>query len=158
ILSVLDRDGAGAIGDDQLVEALRFSQVLGTVEPDTTGFFAAQTHTGGPDAAIAAFPALEADVATYDAANPDHFLVPVYSSQPVVANYPYAVLSAPWVGADTRAAAGQFLSYLESSTALDAFGVNAMRAANHSVRDPAALPVGDGFPATVGGALPDPDG
>ncbi|GAA5193058.1 substrate-binding and VWA domain-containing protein [Rugosimonospora acidiphila] len=164
VLTILDRDGTGAIDDDQLVQALRFSQALGAIEPDTTGFFAAQAATtakpgtaAGRDAAIAAFPALESDVAAFDEANPEQFLVPVYPSQPVVADCPYAVLSASWVGADKRSAADQFLAYLNGSTAADALGVSGLRGPDHGVRDSAALPADDGFPTTFDNVRVAPD-
>ncbi|HEY2670394.1 MAG TPA: substrate-binding domain-containing protein [Rugosimonospora sp.] len=157
VLAIVGNGGAGTPDDAQLVDTLRFAQTLGAVAPDTTGFFAAQAGTAGTDAAIAAFPALESDVAAYDAANPNHFLVPVYATDPLVADYPYVVLSATWVGADTRAAAAQFLAYLRSTAGLDALGVSGMRGPDHSVRDPAVLPSASGFPATFGDARAVPD-
>jgi Ca-activated chloride channel family protein len=157
VLAIVGDDVNGTLTDDQLVESLRFDQALGAVARDTSSFFAAQTGAAGTDASIAAFPALESDVAAFDRAHPDHLLVPVYAAAPVVADYPYAVLSASWVSDGTRAGARQFLAYLNSSAGQDALGVIGLRGADHTVRDSATLPAADGFPATFGGARPAPD-
>ncbi|GIH12549.1 substrate-binding and VWA domain-containing protein [Rugosimonospora africana] len=157
VLAVVGDDVTGALTDDQLVDSLRFDQALGAVAPDTSGFFAAQAGTAGADAGIAAFPALESEVAAFDQDHPEHPLVPVYAAAPVVADYPYSVLSTSWVTAGTRAAAEQFLTYLRSSAGQDALGVIGLRDVDHSVRDSATLPVADGFPTTFSGARAVPD-
>jgi Ca-activated chloride channel family protein len=163
ILSILGAGGSADPGSEQLVASLRFLQAVGAVAPDTAEFFAAQAAVDatpgatGPDTAVAAFPAAESDVARYDLANTGQALVPVYANPPIVADYPYAVLNASWVDAGVRAAAGQFLDYLRGSTGRDSFGASGLRGADHSVRDPATLPVADGFPANLGGARPNAD-
>ncbi len=150
VLAILDPEGNagnGTLSDAQLVASLGFTQALGAVAPDTAQFFTAQADPASP---IAAFPALETDVAAFDRGNPDHPLVPVYpASAPIVADYPYATLNASWVDADTRAAAAQFLHYLRGNGGQDAFGVAGLRAPDRTIRDTAALPAAQGFPAPV---------
>jgi Ca-activated chloride channel family protein len=132
--------------DAQLVASLGFTQALGAVVPDPGQFFAAQSD---PNSTIAAFPALETDVAAYNRTNPNR-LVPVYpSNAPLVADYPYTILNASWVDGDTRAAAQDFLAYLRGNSGQDAFGVAGLRGPDRSIRDAAALPSALGFPATV---------
>jgi Ca-activated chloride channel family protein len=147
VISILDQNGTGTVTDAQLVASLGFTQTLGAVVPDGGQFFTAQAN---PASTIAAFPSLESDVAAFNRAHPDGQLVPVYpAGTPIVADYPYTVLNSSWVDADTRAAAGQFLEYLQGNAGLDAFGVAMLRAPDRTIRDNAALPVAQGFPASV---------
>jgi Ca-activated chloride channel homolog len=147
VISILDQNGTGTMTDAQLVASLGFTQALGAVVPDGTQFFTAQSD---PDSTIAAFPAMESDVAAFDRSNPGHRLVPVYpAGAPIVADYPYTVLNAAWVSPDTRAAAEEFLDYLRGNAGQDAFGVAGLRGPDRTIRDVAALPAGQGFPATV---------
>ena len=158
VLSILDQGGSagnGTLTDAQLVASLGFTQALGAVVPDGAQFFTAQAD---PTSQIAAFPALETDVAAFDRGNPDHRLVPVYpDTAPIVADYPYTILNAPWVDADVRAAAGQFLDYLRGSAGQDAFGVTGLRGSDRTIRDSAALPASLGFPATIQAPRPNPN-
>jgi Ca-activated chloride channel family protein len=133
--------------DAQLVASLGFTQALGAVVPDGARFFAAQAD---PASTIAAFPALETDVAAFNRGNPGHLLVPVYpAGAPIVADYPYTILNASWVEPDTRAAAEEFLDYLRGNAGQDVFGVAGLRGPDRTIRDAAALPAGQGFPGTV---------
>jgi Ca-activated chloride channel family protein len=150
VISILDQTGNvgnGTLTDAQLVASLGFTQALGAVVADGAQFFTAQAD---PASTIAAFPALETDVAAFNRGNPDHRLVPVYpATAPIVADFPYAVLNASWVDADTRAAALEFLAYLRANAGRDAFGVAGLREPDHTIRDAAALPTAQGFPASV---------
>lgn len=147
VISILDQTGSGTVSDEQLVASLGFTQALGAVVPDGGQFFTAQVS---PTSNIAAFPALETDLAAFNRAHPDHQLVPVYpAGAPIVADYPYTVLNSSWVDADVRAAADQFLKYLQSNAGLDAFGVAGLRAPDRTIRDAATLPQTQGFVASV---------
>jgi len=147
VISILDQNGTGTVTDAQLVASLGFTQTLGAVVPDGGQFFTAQAN---PASTIAAFPALETDVAAFNRAHPDHPLVPVYpAGAPIVADYPYTVFNSSWVDDDIRAAAGQFLQYLQGSAGQDAFGVAMLRAPDRSIRDAAALPTAQGFLTSV---------
>jgi Ca-activated chloride channel family protein len=147
VMSILDQNGTGTMTDAQLVASLGFTQALGAVVPDGARFFAAQAD---PASTIAAFPALETDVAAFNRDSPGHRLVPVYpAGAPIVADYPYTILNAPWVEPDIRAAAEEFLDYLRGNAGQDAFGVAGLRGPDRTIRDAAALPAGQGFPPTV---------
>jgi Ca-activated chloride channel homolog len=147
VISILDQNGTGTVTDAQLVASLGFTQTLGAVVPDGGQFFTAQAN---PASTIAAFPALETDVAAFNRAHPDHPLAPVYpAGAPIVADYPYTVLDSSWVDADIRAAAEQFLKYLQGNAGQDAFGVAMLRAPDRSIRDAAALPAAQGFLTSV---------
>jgi Ca-activated chloride channel family protein len=152
--------GAG-VSNAQLTAGLALTRTLGAVAPDTDAFFAAQQASGAeahPNAVVAVFPAMESDVAAYDATNPGVPLVPVYDTQqPVAADYPYTVLSASWVGATEREAAGQFLSFLLTPAAQAAIGEARLRRPDRSVVSPDALPAAAGFVSTVAAPGPAPD-
>ncbi len=157
VLALLDPAGKGSVSDQQLIDTLKISQAFGGIVKDTADFFTAQSQQGGQaqNANIAAFPALESDVATYDTANPNAPMVPVYlPDAPVVADFPYTVLKANWVGADQQAAAARFLDYLRTDAAADALAVNGLRAADRSVRNPAVLRSDEGFQASLGTPRP----
>ncbi len=151
VLALLDQAGTGTVTDQQLLASIGFTQSLGAVAADTTTFFDAQKAAPGPatQAAIGAFPALERDVAGYDAGNPAMPMVPVYLPQnPVVADFPYTVLNASWVNAAHRAGATQFLRYLQTTSAQDALRKQGLRAPDQSTGS-ASLPIEQGFQTTV---------
>jgi Ca-activated chloride channel family protein len=127
------------------------AQAIGAVAADTKDFFEAQKSPAGqgPDSAVAAFPALERDVAGHDAANPATSLVPIYLPQnPVIADFPYAVLTAAWVDATHRAAAGAFLAYLQRPAAQSALRTSGLRAPDQTVGT-APLRADQGFQAAL---------
>jgi Ca-activated chloride channel family protein len=116
-LALLDRDANGELSDAEISASVVFSSSLGAMAPDTTTFFNEQ-HNSSADAtsvSVAAFPAIERDVASYDASSPSVQLVPVYTKQnPVNADFPYAILKASWVDGHRRAVAEAFLRYVLS--------------------------------------------
>jgi Ca-activated chloride channel homolog len=74
------------------------------------------------------FPAIERDLAVHDAADPTVPYVPVYPrSDAVLADYPYAVLSASWVDGIRRRTADQFLRYLLSAEGQGVLGSDGFR-------------------------------
>ena len=81
--------------------------------PDTATFFSAVAK-GSADAAsaVAAFPAIERDVAAHNKATPGARLVPVYARQGTSWPTIPTPFSAAWVDADRRNAADGFLQYL----------------------------------------------
>jgi len=144
----------GADASQQLwMAGLLLSRAIGSLAAQPEDFFKAQGQDpagNDPNRMIAAFPALERDVAVFDKSAIADPMVPVYNGQsPVVADYPYTVLNSSWMDADTRAAAGQFLQYLQGTAGLDAFGVAGLRTPDRSIRDAATLPAIQGFPASV---------
>ena len=72
-LTILDTDANGELSDAELTAGVAFTQLLGTMAPDTTVFINEQREAavapvpGG----VAAFPVLERDIAAYDASRSD---------------------------------------------------------------------------------------
>jgi len=114
-LRTLDADGDGSVDDDELVAGTAFTRRLATVAIDSSAFFG-EPGSARPEPATApvdVFPALERDVAVFDAAAPPEPLVPAYpGAGGIVANYPYAVLRAAWVDDARRRLADRFQRYL----------------------------------------------
>jgi Ca-activated chloride channel family protein len=159
VLAVLDQDATGTVSDAQLLASIGFTQSLGAIAADTTSFFDAQKSPAaqGTTTGVGAFPALERDVAAYDAATPTTAMVPVYLPQnPVVADFPYTELTAGWVDATHRAAADQFLRYLLSPAAQDALRKHGLRAPDHTIGT-APLPADQGFQASIAAPRKNPD-
>jgi Ca-activated chloride channel family protein len=125
--------------------------VLGAVAPDVQTFIAQQDRPVNPSdqAVIGAFPALERDVAVYDAASPANPLVPAYQSTPFVADYPYTILSGSWVDGVRRTAAEQFRDFLLGPTARGVLAGRGLRAPDRTVHDAKYLPTAQGFPTTI---------
>jgi Ca-activated chloride channel family protein len=107
---------------------------------------------------VAAFAALERDVAAHDAANAKTSMVPVYDGQsPVVADYPFAVLSGSWVSDTDRGAADQFRQYLLSAPAQAVLGHAGLRAPDRTVLSRQLMPASAGFTGTIATPRPTPD-
>jgi Ca-activated chloride channel homolog len=159
VLAALDPEAKGTVTDAQLIASIRFSQTLAAGAPDTDTFFTAQRSTDAKSSAadVAAFPALERDVAAYNAGKPPMLLTPVYSQGAVVADYPYAVLNASWVNAARRAAADKFLRNLLGPGAQALLAGQGFRAPDRTIRDTALLQANNGFQATIGPPRPIPN-
>jgi Ca-activated chloride channel family protein len=157
VFATLDPQATGTVSDTQLLASIRFSQTLGAVADDTAAFFAAQRKPGGdPAGAVAAFPALERDVAAFNAEGAPIMLTPAYSPHAVVADYPYTVLTADWVDAAHRTAAELFLRYLGEPEARRILAEQGFRAPDQTIRNGAHLPADQGFQATFGPPRPIP--
>ena len=148
VVSLLDYDGDGTLSDAELTGGLGFTQALGALAPDTKTFFDEQA---GGSSSIAAFPAVERDVAAYDRANGNAPLVPVYPTTGLmVADYPYTTLNASWVDSTRKAAAGLFQQYLQGADARKAFSADGFRAPDRTVRDAPLLATDLGFKESIG--------
>jgi Ca-activated chloride channel homolog len=153
VLSILDPSGSGHVDQQRFVAGLGLTRVIGALAPDTATFLAAQSPTApsGPNSIVAAFPALERDVATFDADEPMADLVPVYDDHdPLVADYPYAILSGAWVTAADRAAAAAFGQYLLSTPAQAVLGLDGLRGPDDTVGTQNILSADRGFAVTIG--------
>jgi Ca-activated chloride channel homolog len=157
-LAVLDQDADNQLSDIEVTTSIAFTQTLGAMAPDTSTFFKEQgsePQAGAP--IIAAFPAIERDVAVYDAANPAIQLLPVYPKQsPIVADYPYAVLTASWVDANRRAVADKFLQYVLGPTGQQALGADGFRDPGRTNAHAPQLSGDRGFQAAVATPRKDP--
>jgi len=160
VLTLLDQNATGTVSDAQLVQAVGATQAVGAFAPDTTTFFKAQTQAAGQGSnpEVGAFPALERDISLYNAENPAHVLIPAYLPQnPVVADFPYAVLKAKWVNRLHRTIADQFLRYLLSPASQDVLAERSLRGPDRSVRNITRLPIEQGFQQTIAAPRKTPD-
>jgi Ca-activated chloride channel homolog len=158
VLTLLDPAATGTVSDAQLLNGVRFSNMVGAVAPDTSTFFDAPPGPPVPgQPQIVAWPAVERDVALHNNAHPDALLVPVYPPNPVVADYPYVVLTAPWVDAKQRTVAEAFRQFLLSPPAQDLLAAQGLRGPDGTVRDSSRLPADQGFQARFGTPRPPVD-
>jgi Ca-activated chloride channel family protein len=154
-LALLDTDGDTKLSDRELTAGVAFSQVVGGMAPDAKDFIDEQ---GNPGSVVAVFPVLERDIATYNATKPAVELVPIYLPQgPIVADFPYAILTADWVTPERAAVAQQFLEYVLSPVGQDALAAEGFRDSFQSIRDSSKLPAELGFRADVAAPRPHPD-
>jgi Ca-activated chloride channel family protein len=154
VLTVLDPDGDQQLSDQELLGGIAFTQLLTAYEPDTAALL--QAYQGGagaeaePSELPAAFPVLERDLAAYAAEEPEVPLVPVYPSEGLVfADYPYAVLDAPWVDADRRRLAEDFLAHLRGPAGREAYAQAGFRDPEHTSAGAPLLAPQSGFQAEV---------
>jgi Ca-activated chloride channel family protein len=157
VLALLDQAGTGTVSDAQFLASIGLTQSLGAVAANTSSFFDAQKSTAGQGLdAVAAFPALERDVAAHDADSPASALVPIYlPHDPVVADFPYAVLTANWVDPAHRVIAGRFLDYLRGAAGQSALRAARLRTPDQTV-GAAPLPADQGFQPAVAAPRKEP--
>ncbi len=168
VLAVLDPTGSGTVSEQQLAAGLGLTRAIGSLAPDTGTFLAAQTGIAGPDANIAAFPALESDIAQYDRDHPGA-LVPVYpEGSPYLADFPYSVLSAggsnqdpratgTTLGGSSQAAANQFGQFLLTPPAQAALATIGLRGPDGTAPPGGLLSGRAGFNPAVATNRPLPD-
>jgi Ca-activated chloride channel family protein len=157
-LAAFDPDGDGQVSEAEIATSVVFNQALGAMAPDTATFFNEQrSQPAATTGSVAAFPAIERDVAAYDATNPANQLVPVYPRQsPIVADYPYAVLNAAWVDDVHKAIADQFLQYVLSSTGQKTLSAEGFRDPSRSAAQAPQLSAERGFQAGIATPRKDP--
>jgi Ca-activated chloride channel homolog len=157
--ALLDPGGTGTVSDQQLIASLGFAPVIGAMAAGTDTYFAAQGTAAqgtaaqgtaaqkGPNSVIAAFPALEVDLAAYNAgAGRAAPLVPIYDApRPAVADFPYTILNASWVDGRARSAARLFQQYLLSPAARADLGGHGLRGPDGRILSTAALPPALGY-------------
>lgn len=154
-LTILDPNNDQTMNNEELFAGLSLSQLTTTNAEDSATLLRGYAEANGAQAATlpAAFPVLERELAEYAANNPPVPLVPVYPREGVAyADYPYAVLRAPWVDETRRQAAADFLAYLQAAPARQAYQTAGFRDPGHGAQDIALLAAERGFAATV----PDP--
>jgi Ca-activated chloride channel family protein len=155
VLTVLDPDDDQQLGDEELLGGIAFSQLITAYEPDTGALLRAYQGEGAAGEAEAselpaAFPILERDLAAYVAEDPAVPLVPVYLREGLVfADYPYAVLDAPWVDADRQQLADEFLAYLRGPAGREAYAQAGFRDPEHASTGVALLAPQSGFQPEV---------
>ncbi|MFG1924970.1 substrate-binding domain-containing protein [Cryptosporangium sp. NPDC048952] len=138
LVPISDRNGDDTISLDEAKSLLVFSRSVTDRQADSAPFYAALRGAADATAAmktISAFPSLEHDLATYNAANPAVKLVPLYPGEGTVfADYPYTILNASWVDSFRRKVALAFQDFLQTSTAQRIYGDAGYRAPDKSTR------------------------
>jgi Ca-activated chloride channel homolog len=155
VLTILDPDNDGAMGNDELVGGLAFAQLIGASAEDTDGLlrgYADGDSTKATSRLPAAVPVLERDLGEYAAGSPNVDLVPIYLREGTTfADYPYTVLRAPWVDEDRQRLAADFLDYLRANPAQKAYARAGFRDPSRSTQDTALLDPARGFRLEVTG-------
>jgi Ca-activated chloride channel homolog len=155
VLTILDPDNDGTLGNGELVGGLAFAQLIGASAEDTDGLlrrYADGESTKATSRLPAAVPVLERDLGEYAAGSPNVDLVPVYLREGTTfADYPYTVLRAPWVDEDRQRLAADFLDYLRAEPAQKAYGQAGFRDPSRSTQDTTLLEPTRGFRLKVAG-------
>jgi Ca-activated chloride channel homolog len=137
VVAFLDRNADGNLDDAEIQGGVALTNVLGAVEPDASAFLQQAASTSATSQ-VAAFPVLERDLAKYLAEHPSAPWIPAYGSRStIVADYPYAILKAPWVDAEKQTIAQRFLEHLRGAD--QAFGAEGYRSADRSAARTPAL-------------------
>ncbi|HEU4421808.1 MAG TPA: substrate-binding and VWA domain-containing protein [Pilimelia sp.] len=156
IMTVLDTDNNQNLGDNELFAGLLLSQ-LATPEADDSPVMLRNFLAADSPAKLtklpAAFPVLERDLAEYAANKPAVELSPIYPRDGIAyADYPYAVLRAPWVDETRQQAAQDFLDYLRSEPGQQAYEAAGFRDPDRGTKDVTLLAGERGFKQEVAAA------
>lgn len=153
-MTIMDPDNNQQQSNDELYVALSASQLTTTTAEDPSALLRQYTDADGEDAATlpAAIPVLERELAEYADGSPRVPLVPIYPKEGTAyADYPFAVLRAPWVDDLRRKAAADLLAHLQKPESRQAYEAAGFRDTGHASRDTARLSADRGFLATVAG-------
>jgi Ca-activated chloride channel homolog len=155
LFGITDFNADDQLSDEEVKAGLVFERTVANYLPDTGKLFeglakADATSEAAALAYVSAFPALERDVAAYNAADPKVALAPFYPKEGTAdADYPYAVLAAAWVDDQRQQIAEQFLSFLRSDTGRKAYGAAGFRAPDRSAELAPGLTAERGFQPTI---------
>jgi Ca-activated chloride channel family protein len=147
VMTLLDLDNDSAMSDQEMLGGIAFSQLVTAPAEDTEALLdsyagadgEAQQHPAG-------FPVLERDLAAHLADASGLPLVPVYMKEGLVfADYPYAVLRAPWVDEGRQELAGQFLEFVQGEAGRQAYAEEGFRDPAHAAAGSALLAPDRGF-------------
>jgi Ca-activated chloride channel family protein len=120
VLSVLDPDNDNTMSSQELYGGVAFSQFVTAFAPDTGTLFDSFRQVKADQ--IAGFPALEREVSAFDGTSP---AVPLVAVKPATgtayADYPFAVLRAPWLGPSRTRLANDFLTFVRGSSGRNAY-------------------------------------
>lgn len=121
-------DPAGDSGVADVTSALAPEAYIAQYRPATEGFVAELAERDASQLADAPiFPALERDLALFNALDPATSLTPIYPAATPAADYPYVVLKADWVTSKKQAAAREFLDFVKSEAAQPVFSAASFR-------------------------------
>jgi Ca-activated chloride channel homolog len=153
-MTLMDPDNNQTQSNDELYIALSASQLTSTSAEDPAALLRQYSNasTGGAPTLPAAIPVLERELAQYAASSPAVPLVPIYPKEGAAyADYPFAVLRAPWVDDVRRQAAAKLLDHLRKPESRRAYEAAGFRDTAHTTRDTGLLSAEGGFQTTVAG-------
>jgi Ca-activated chloride channel family protein len=155
LFSITDFNNDQEVSDSELKAGLVFERAVTTYVSDTSKLFEGLQKEDSVSrenalAYISAFPALESDVAAYNATNPKVPLAPIYPKEGAAdANYPFTVLKAPWVDTQRERIANEFLDYLRSEEGRKAYGKAGFRSVDRGTEYAPGLTTERGFRAKI---------
>ncbi|MFC0526400.1 substrate-binding and VWA domain-containing protein [Phytohabitans kaempferiae] len=147
-MTIMDPDNNQEQTNDELYIALSASQLTSVTAEDPAALLRQYSDAGERDLATlpAAIPVLERELALYSAASPRVPLVPIYPKEGAAyADYPFAVLRAPWVDEVRRKAAADLLAHLQKPESRQAYEAAGFRDTAHATRDTEMLNGERGF-------------
>ena len=131
LLALTDTNGDGTIQESEITNELLLERAIGRYAKDTPDLF---NEASSPNSTLAAFPATEQAVLSYDQSAEANPLVPVYPAEPVPdADHPFLVLRAPWVSQARRAVAEAFLRFALGSEGRQVYARAGFRDPDRSV-------------------------
>lgn len=158
VLGVLDPNNDNTMSSEELLGGVAFTQFVSAFAPDTETLFESFRQPKQDQALPAVFPAYERDVAKFAAGQPPVALVPVYPRQGAAfADYPFAVLRAPWVDGVRTQIANEFLAHLRGNEAQLAYAAAGFRDASHAVGPNDLLTAERGFRAAAATSVRQPN-
>jgi Ca-activated chloride channel family protein len=155
LFAITDFNNDEEVSNEELKSGLVFERTVATYVSDTSKLFEglAKEDAVSRESALAyvsAFPALESDVSAYNATNPKVPLAPIYPKEGTAdADYPYAVLKAPWVNAERQQIANSFYEFLRGEDGRKAYGKAGFRGLNRATDDAPGLTAERGFQSKI---------
>jgi Ca-activated chloride channel homolog len=148
----MDPDNDQRQSNEELYAALSASQLTAVTAEDPSALLGRYAGAVGDDASTlpAAIPVLERELAEYAEDSPRVPLVPIYPKEGAAyADYPFAVLRAPWVDDVRRKAAADLLAHLRKPASRRTYEAAGFRDAEHVSRDRVRLDPERGFQGAV---------
>ncbi|WP_173041297.1 substrate-binding domain-containing protein [Phytohabitans flavus] len=153
-MTIMDPDNNQQQTNEELYIALSASQLTTISAEDPAALLREYAGVGNDDIPTlpAAIPVLERELAEYAEASPTVPLVPIYPKEGAAyADYPFAVLRAPWVDDVRRQAAAALLAHLQNPESRQAYAAAGFRDSGHATRDTGLINPDRGFRVTVTG-------
>jgi len=153
-MTIMDPDNNQAQTNDELYVALSASQLTSASADEPAALLRLYGEAGANELPTlpAAIPVLERELAAYAANSPKVPLVPIYPKEGAAyADYPFAVLRAPWVDDVRRGAAGKLLTFLQRPEGHRAYEAAGFRDTDHTTGGSTLLNTQAGFQTAVPG-------
>lgn len=153
-MTIMDPDSNQAQSNEELYIALSASQLTTTTAEDPGALLRQYSAASNDELPRlpAAIPVLERELAEYSDGSPRVPLVPIYPKEGAAyADYPFAVLRAPWVDDIRRKAAADLLTHLQKPESRRVYEAAGFRDTDHTTGDTQRLNPDRGFQAAVTG-------